>query len=105
MDFTKIKDKLSLKSFKDDDGAFAPIITGVIALGVVGVIIIVMVMVYSNISGSIIGSSAAANATIAKTNANVYTGFDLGSIAPIVMAATLVIGIVMSLAAGLYMRR
>jgi len=44
-------------------------------------------MVYSNIETNIQGTTAAANESITKVNANVYKGFNLGSIAPIVLAA------------------
>lgn len=44
-------------------------------------------------------------ASVAGVNENVYKGFDLGSIAPLIMGATLVITIVMGMAAGFMMRK
>jgi len=54
--------------------------------------------VYSNVESNITGTSSAANASITKINANIYKGFDLGSIAPIVLAAGLIITIVIGFA-------
>ena len=58
--------------------------------------------VYSNVESNISGATNVSNASIAKINANIYKGFDLGSIAPIVLAAGLIITIVIGFA-GLVM--
>lgn len=167
-----------MRTLKNDSGD-SNIIAGIIGLGVVGVIIIVMVMIFSNIEPSVLDSAADsatdetwncstlgshvattytfartpgvvitnttvtftettdyivnANSTIQSviggtmlvdteydldynyqgagynsvevTSGNVYTGFDLQSIAPIVLAASLIIGIIMLLAGGVMMSR
>jgi len=82
----------------DDARAFHPVITGVVVLAMVGIVFGIMVMVYSNIESNIEGTSDAANASITKINDNVYKGFNLGSIAPIVLAAGLIITIVIGFA-------
>lgn len=54
----------------------------------------IMVTVYSNIQTNITGNDNTSNATIDTITNNVYKGFNLGSIAPIVLAAGLIITIV-----------
>ncbi len=51
-------------------------------------------MVYSKIEPNILGTSAGANTTITAINANVYSGLSLGAISPLVLAASLILGIV-----------
>jgi len=82
----------------DDVRAFHPVITGVVVLAMVGIVFGIMVMVYSNVETNITGTTDAANASITKVSANIYKGFDLGSIAPIVLAAGLIITIVIGFA-------
>jgi uncharacterized membrane protein YfcA len=81
------------------------IIAGVVTLGIVGIIMGVMVMIYANVEPNIVGTSDASNATIAKVNGNVYQGFDLGSISPLIMGAALVITIVLSMVGAFMVRR
>jgi hypothetical protein len=102
--FEEIVKKAYIKGSEmiDDFEAFHPVITGVVVLAMVGIVFGIMVMVYSNVETNITGTTAAANASIAKVNANIYKGFDLGSIAPIVLAAGLIITIVIGFA-GLVM--
>jgi hypothetical protein len=82
----------------EDYRAFHPVITGVVVLAMVGIVFGIMVMVYSNIQTNITGNDDASNATISQVNTNVYKGFNLGSIAPIVLAAGLIITIVIGFA-------
>ena len=167
-----------MRTLKNESGD-GNIIAGVIGLGVVGIVIIVMVMIFSNIEPSVLDSAATvatdetwncstigsfvaptysfartpgveitnstvtftettdyivySNNTIQSviggtmiadteynldynyqgagynsvevTSGNVYTGFDLQSIAPIVLAASLILGIILTLAGGVIMSR
>jgi len=81
-----------------DFKAFHPAITGVVVLALVGIVFGIMVMVYAAIEPNIKGTSAASNTSITTINANVYSGFNLGAIAPIVLAAGLIITIVIGFA-------
>jgi len=104
MDFV---DKFVEKSIKtglmDDDRAFHPVISGVVLLGIVGIILGVMVMIFAEVDPNIVGTNADANTSIAKVKSNVYKGFNLGAISPLIMAAGLVITIVLGMLGSLYM--
>ena len=86
-----------VKGLFEDTKAQANVISGVVTLGIVGIIFGIMVMIYANVEPNIVGTTAASNATIATVSDNVYKGFDLGSIAPLIMGATLVITIVLGM--------
>ena len=87
--------------FIDDCRAMHPVITGVVTLALVGIIFGIMVMVYAAIEPSIKGTSAASNTSITAINTNVYSGFNLGAITPIVLAASLIITVVLGFAYGM----
>lgn len=93
-----------LKDMFKDIEAQANVISGVVTLGIVGIIFGIMVMIYANVEPNIVGTTATSNATIATVSSNVYKGFDLGSIAPLIMGATLVITIVLGMV-GAFMYR
>ena len=102
MDIKSIAKDLYTKHMTDDEGAFHPVVLGVITLGIVGIVFGIMVMIYAEIEPNIVGTSTASNASIAKISTNVYKGFNLGSIAPIVLAASLVITIVLGMVGAMY---
>jgi len=54
-------------------------------------------MVYAEIQPSIVGSDAVSNNTIEKVTSNVYTGFNLGSITPVLLGATLITSIILGM--------
>ena len=89
-----------MRKFK---GQFA--VTGaVVAVLVVAVMVIIGALTYGFIRDAIttpmstLGSSAF-NATVANVDANAYAGFDLLSVAVIVLAAVAILGIVLLLKA------
>lgn len=104
MDNKKIFKETLLRAYSkgtemiDTFQAFHPVITGVVVLAMVGIVLGIMIMVYSNVETNIEGVNEASNNTIDKINANVYKGFDLASISPIVLAAGLIITIVIGFA-------
>ena len=76
-------------------------IGGILTAVLVAMFLVVGVYVYSNFSSSIdtSGLSTEAQTAINQTNTNVYKGFQLGSIMPIVLFAGLIIaGIVIGFA-------
>lgn len=75
---------------------------GIITMIAVAVVIIVGVVVFSAIDTSFNTASLTASAAASKGNvtANTYAGFNLVSVAPIILAAVVILGIV----ALLYMR-
>jgi hypothetical protein len=75
----------------NDEKAFHPAILGIITFTVVAILFGVMVMVYAEIEPTIVGSDDISNNTIEKVSSNVYTGFNLGSITPVLLGATLII--------------
>lgn len=75
----------------NDEKAFYPAILGIITFTVVAILFGVMVMVYAEIEPTIVGSDDISNNTIEKVSSNVYTGFNLGSITPVLLGATLII--------------
>ena len=101
--FERIKNRIKqayadgLKFVPSEQGN-AGVIGAVVTLALVGIIFGIMVMVYSAIEPSIKGTSAAANTSITTLNTNVYQGFNLGAITPIVLAAGLIITVVLGFA-------
>jgi len=85
------------KHLTNDENAFHPVILGIVTFTVVAILFGIMVMVYSEIQPSIIGSDEISNNTIEKVNSNVYTGFNLGSITPVLLGATLLISIILGM--------
>lgn len=86
-----------------DKHSYQAIVSGVLSLIIVGVVLGVGTMVYAKIAPNIVGTDAGSNSTIDSINANVYAGLNLGAISPLVLAASLVLGIVMTLGAWSYM--
>ena len=83
--------KLPQRHLTNDENAFHPVILGIVTFTVVAVLFGIMVMVYAEIEPSIIGSDQMSNKSIEKVTSNVYTGFNLGSITPVLLGATLII--------------
>jgi len=95
-----------MRAFKEDLAGQSNVIGGVVTLGIVGIIFGVMVMIYAQVEPNIQGTNAQSNASIVKVSGNVYKGFDLGSIAPLIMGASLVITIVLGMVGAFaYSRR
>ena len=86
----------------NDENAFHPVILGFITFTVVAVLFGILVMVYAEIQPSIVGSDDISNNTIEKINSNVYTGFNLGSVTPVLLGATLIISIVLGMIGVMY---
>ncbi len=75
----------------NDEDAFHPVIFSIVTFTVVAVLFGIMVMVYAEIEPTIVGSDEISNNTIEKVSSNVYTSFNLGSITPVLLGATLII--------------
>ena len=82
--------KVYQRHLTNDEKAFHPVILGIITFTVVAILFGILVMVYSEIQPSIIGSDQMSNKSIEKVTSNVYTGFNLGSITPILLVTTLI---------------
>ena len=81
----------------NDEKAFHPVILGIVTFTVVAILFGVMVMVYAEIEPTIVGSDDISNNTIEKMNSNVYTGFNLGSVTPVLLGATLLTSIILGM--------
>ena len=78
----------------NDENAFHPVILGIVTFTVVALLFGILVMVYAEIEPTIVGSDDMSNNTIEKVSSNVYTGFNLGSITPILIGVTLIFSVV-----------
>lgn len=63
---------------------------------VVPIVLIIMLIVFANFEGTVDHSdiSSTASTTINDTSANAYSGFDLGSILPIVIFGVVILSII-----------
>jgi len=86
----------------NDENAFHPVILGIVTFTVVAILFGVMIMVYAEIEPTIVGSDNISNNTIEKINSNVYTGFNLGSVTPVLLGATLIISIILGMAGVMF---
>jgi uncharacterized membrane protein YuzA (DUF378 family) len=92
-----IKTKVFQRHLTNDEQAFHPVILGIVTFTVVAILFGILVMVYAEIQPSIVGSDDISNNTIEKMNSNVYTGFNLGSVTPVLLGATLIISIIIGM--------
>lgn len=82
-----------LKSYKqqvfgESKGQTAGVLDNVLTIGIAAILIIVMVIVYAEFEGaiSITDHSTQAQTAFNNTNDNTYSGFELASVLPIVLA-------------------
>ena len=87
-----------LKKFlRSRRGIAALILSLVVSLVALAIIIPVGLMIHSSLTGltKISGMSAQANTTVDNVNNNIYSGFNLVAIVPIIAAAAVIISVIL----------